>query len=264
MGRVPSGRLRCKPHGGITLRNSPATGGILDQLAANDDHLRDLARSGSGHYESGDGRRTDDLGSSTSPQSFGRARQVITEANRSGLLPDHAAERATNLVEQGAQGERSLAARWAIAAGDQHYANAFAKLVADPVRGHLLWTPREAEAYRVAVGVQGELEERAPMTLTGANGGHMVPLVLDPAIMLTSAGSINPLRQISRVVQTTGSQWSGVTSAGVTAEWKAEGVQAADAGQSPTSRCFWVMLSSRTRMRWGWTRSTSCRSCKRS
>lgn len=62
---------------------------ILDQLAANDDHLRDLARSGSGQYESGDGRRTDDLGSSTSPQSFGRARQVITEANRSGLLPDH-------------------------------------------------------------------------------------------------------------------------------------------------------------------------------
>ena len=39
MGRVPSGRLRCKPHGGITLRNSPATGAILDQLAANDDHF---------------------------------------------------------------------------------------------------------------------------------------------------------------------------------------------------------------------------------
>lgn len=194
---------------------------ILDQLAARVDHLRDLARAGGGNVEHGGGRRIDDRGGSNGGNpTFGRARQVIDNAARSGLLPDYAAERATKLVEQGGQGERSLAARWASAAGDQHYANAFAKLVADPLRGHLLWTQREAEAYRVAVAVQGELEERAPMTLTGANGGHMVPLVLDPALMITSARSINPLRQISRVVQTTGSQWSGVTTAGVTAEWK--------------------------------------------
>lgn len=36
--------------------------------------------------------------------------------------------------------------------------------------------------------------------------------------MLTSNGSTNPLRQISRVVQTTTDSWNGVTSAGVTAE----------------------------------------------
>ncbi len=43
---------------------------------------------------------------------------------------------------------------------------------------------------------------------------------------------INPLRQISRVVQTVTDAWHGVTSAGVTAEWIAEGAEVADA--SPT------------------------------
>jgi HK97 family phage major capsid protein len=70
------------------------------------------------------------------------------------------------------------------------------------------------------------------MSLTSNAGGYMVPLTLDPSIILTSAGSINPLRRISRVVQTVSNTWQGVSSAGVTAEWKAEAAQAADA--SPT------------------------------
>jgi HK97 family phage major capsid protein len=70
------------------------------------------------------------------------------------------------------------------------------------------------------------------MSLTDASGGYMVPLTLDPAILLTSAGSINPLRRISRVVRTLTEAWQGVTSAGATAEWKAEAAEAADA--SPT------------------------------
>jgi HK97 family phage major capsid protein len=209
---------------------------VLDQFAARDRDMIEGIRSGKIKVEgqaeqmaayAGSSGQSRDLGDSP----FGRARRVIDTAARSELLPGYAAERATNLVEKGTNQERSLAARWAIAAGDPHYATGFAKLVADPTRGHLLWTPQEQAAYRQAAAVQGELEERA-MSLTAANGGHMVPLVLDPAIMLTSAGSINPLRQISRVVQTTGSQWSGVTSAGVTAEWKTEASQAADA--SPT------------------------------
>jgi HK97 family phage major capsid protein len=208
---------------------------ILDQASARDQRMIDAVRGGTVRTESGDGRRVDmggrGVGSYNGSDLAGRARQVIDTAARSDLLPDYAAERATALVERGTNQERSLAARWAIAAGNPDYATGFAKLVADPVRGHLLWTPQEQEAYRAAAAVQGELEERA-MSLTAANGGHMVPLVLDPAIMLTSAGSINPLRAISRVVQTVGSQWSGVTSAGATAEWKAEAVQAADA--SPT------------------------------
>jgi HK97 family phage major capsid protein len=68
------------------------------------------------------------------------------------------------------------------------------------------------------------------MTLADGNGGFMVPLTLHLTIILTSAGSANPLRRISRVVQTVSDQWQGVSSAGVTAEWKSEAAEAADAG----------------------------------
>jgi HK97 family phage major capsid protein len=79
----------------------------------------------------------------------------------------------------------------------------------------------------------GPLLERAAMSLTTANGGAMVPYILDPSVMLTNAGTVNPVRQAARVETIIGSnEWRGVTSAGVTAEWLAEGVEAADA--SPT------------------------------
>jgi HK97 family phage major capsid protein len=70
------------------------------------------------------------------------------------------------------------------------------------------------------------------MSTSDSAGGYMIPLTLDPAVLLTSSGSINPLRQISRVVQTATDTWQGVTSAGVTAEWTAEAAEVADA--SPT------------------------------
>jgi HK97 family phage major capsid protein len=162
-------------------------------------------------------------------RSLDPARRLIDSAHRSGQLPDHAAERATGLLSQGTERDRSLAARWVTTAGSDHYRSAFAKILADQERGHLLWTPQEGDAYRAVAAVQAEMRA---MSLTDANGGLMVPFTLDPAILLTSGGSINPLRRISRVVQTVTDQWSGVTSAGATAEWKAEAVQAADG--SPT------------------------------
>lgn len=158
-----------------------------------------------------------------------RAQRTVDEAFRAGLLPDHAAEKVTELFTTGPQADRSLAARWAIAAGDPAYLRAFCALLADPQKGHLLWTPQEQAAYRAAEEVQVDMRA---MSLTDTAGGHMVPLTLDPTVLLTSAGSNNPLRRISRVVRTATDTWKGVTSAGVTAEWLAEANEAADA--SPT------------------------------
>jgi HK97 family phage major capsid protein len=158
-----------------------------------------------------------------------QAARVIDAAFRSGSLPDHAAEKATALLSRGMPLERSLAARWAATTGDPAYSSAFTKLLADPTRGHLLWDAREQAAYQAVAAVQGEMRA---MSLTDSAGGYMVPLTLDPSIILTSAGSNNPLRQISRTVQTVTDQWQGVSSAGVTAEWIAEAAEVADA--SPT------------------------------
>jgi HK97 family phage major capsid protein len=130
------------------------------------------------------------------------------------------------LIDQGRPADRSLAAQWVTATGADAYRGAFFKLLADPERGHLLWTPEEGDAFRAVSEVQSSMRA---MSLTDNAGGFMVPLTLDPSIILTSDGSINPLRRVSRVVQTTSDTWQGVSSAGVTAEWTTEGTQMADA-----------------------------------
>jgi len=154
-----------------------------------------------------------------------RARRNIDAANRSGTLPSDAAENAERLVTTGPHGERSAAARWAAVAGDPAYLRAFAHMVADPTRGHLMWTEEEREAFAAVQRYQSE--ERA-MSLTTTEGGALVPLTLDPAIHLSNAGAINPLPQIARVVTTATDSWTGINSSGATAEWLAEEAEAAD------------------------------------
>jgi predicted phage gp36 major capsid-like protein len=76
------------------------------------------------------------------------------------------------------------------AAGSRDYATAFGKLLADPLRGHLEWTPAEQDAYREAAQVRSDLE-RSLVAGTNANGGFMVPTHLDPAIMLSGSGTLS-------------------------------------------------------------------------
>lgn len=198
-----------------------------------DDQRRALVRELAelpGHTESGDGARGDEPRRDGRPADQQRAMRRLDELVRSDRVPAFAAERAEALMSDGAPAARSLAARWAEATSSAEYERAFTKLLADPQRGHLLWTPAEQEAYQRVAAVQAE--QRAMSVGTDSAGGFMVPLTLDPSIMLSSDGSVNPLRRVARVVQTTTNAWSGVTSAGVTAEWKAEGAEVADA--SPT------------------------------
>lgn len=158
-----------------------------------------------------------------------RALRNIEAAHRSGSLPDHAAEAAEQLVTTGSTVQRSAAAAWADVAGDPHYLSAFAHLVADPTRGHMMWSEAEREAF---AAVQRFQSEQRAMSLTDNAGGYMVPLSLDPAVLLTNAGTTSALRQVARKVTTATDQWQGVTSAGATAEWLAEAAEAADG--SPT------------------------------
>lgn len=147
----------------------------------------------------------------------------------SGRLNARGAELVEGLMSTGPAPVQAWTQQWAATTGAPAYERAFAKLVGNPTHGHLTWTPEEADAYRRVSEVH--TAQRA-MSLTDNAGGYMVPLTLDPAVNLTSAGSINPLRAISRVVQTGSDSWNGVTSAGVTAEWLAEGDEAADASPS--------------------------------
>jgi HK97 family phage major capsid protein len=92
------------------------------------------------------------------------------------------------------------------------------------VAKHILETgsPDYYEAFRAYLSDPGRYSARAALTLTSANGGYLLPFVLDPTIILTNSGSANPWRRISNIKQTTSSTWNGVNSAGVNAAWLAE------------------------------------------
>jgi hypothetical protein len=86
---------------------------------------------------------------------------------------------------------------------------------------------RQQYAEYMRTGYAGELL-RAALSLTDANGGYLVPFTLDPTIILTNAGIVDPIREMSTVVQIATDTWNGVSSAGVTAGWTAEAGEATD------------------------------------
>lgn len=76
-------------------------------------------------------------------------------------------------------------------------------------------------------------EERAALAVgVTTTGGFAVPFSLDPTVIMTNASVVNPIRQMSRVVQISGKTWQGVTSAGISVARGAEAAEASD--NSPT------------------------------
>jgi HK97 family phage major capsid protein len=97
---------------------------------------------------------------------------------------------------------------------------------------HMLVTgsPRYQRAFLKGIAGQGMgTEEQRALNLTGETGGYLLPYTLDPTIIPTSNGVVNPLRSISRVEQTTTDVWKGVTSGGMVAKFReAEGEETTD------------------------------------
>jgi HK97 family phage major capsid protein len=122
-------------------------------------------------------------------------------------LSHDAAENVTDLIYKRGKNFGKAIAEQILVTGAPEYLAAFEQYLSDP----------------------GGFSTRAALSLTPANGGYLVPFTLDPTIILTNAGSANPYRQIATVKTTTTNDWNGVTSAGVSAEWTAEGIEAADA-----------------------------------
>lgn len=74
------------------------------------------------------------------------------------------------------------------------------------------------------VGLSEE-ESRALALGVDPQGGYAVPFQLDPTVILTSNGAINPIRHLARVETITGKEWDGVTTAGVSVSRAAEGAE---------------------------------------
>ncbi len=150
-----------------------------------------------------------------------------TIERHAGLLASPAADALDELVTD--RDPNGLAARYLTAVGDPAYFRAFGKMLADPATGQLRFTPSEVEAVRRVAAVQAE---RSMVEGVDSQGGFAVPFELDPSILLTSDGALNPIRQLARVIQVTSSKWKGVSSEGVTASYDAEAAEVSD--DSPT------------------------------
>jgi HK97 family phage major capsid protein len=147
----------------------------------------------------------------TSPEQVrSRAMQAVDDYHTRSdhwQLSDSAAENAARLIQKGGKAFGTNIARQMLSTGSPEYLAAFEAYLTDP----------------------GGYAARAALSLTSANGGYLVPFTLDPTIILTNSSSANPYRQIATVKTTTTNNWNGVTSAGMSAEWTAEGTEAADA-----------------------------------
>jgi HK97 family phage major capsid protein len=219
----------------LSARDDARFNELADEFNDLDEHRKRLERAGElAGASRGRGRLRTERGSIGDDDTRRDDRRsdamcALDDAVRDERLGTRGAELVEDLMRTGPTMAQTWTQRWAAATGAPEYERAFAKLVANPTQGHLEWTESEASAYRRVAEVQGE--QRA-MSTTDSAGGYMIPLTLDPAVLLTSSGSINPLRQISPVVQTVTDTWQGVTSAGVVAEWISANSEVADA--SPT------------------------------
>lgn len=136
----------------------------------------------------------------------------------------------------------------------------------DALSRHILTTgsPAYGQAFGKALRSGGaglNSVELGALTLgTDSAGGAAVPFQLDPTLILTSDGEINPLRDgMARVERITGKKWQGVTTAGVVATRGTEVAEAAaedldDLGQPEVSTNrvdVFIPLSIELELAWG-------------
>ncbi|MGY6501639.1 MAG: phage major capsid protein [Acidimicrobiales bacterium] len=147
-----------------------------------------------------------------SPASEIRARALTAVERTTGDLDDDCRRRVTTLLERSDDTHGTLAKR-ILATGSDAYRSAFQKMAGGA--GHLLNDDERQALVRA-------------QSLTPAAGGFAVPFTLDPTIIYTGDGAANPFRQVADVQTIVTDTWNGVSSAGVTGGYKAEGAQVAD------------------------------------
>jgi HK97 family phage major capsid protein len=155
------------------------------------------------------------------------ALRTLDRYNDSGALRSDAADNLDDLIRR--RDPTGIDARYLAAVGDPAYLGAFGRMLADPATGHLRFSPQEVEAVR---RVSDVMLERGMVEGTGSAGGFGIPFTLDPSILLTSNGALNPIREVATVITIGTREWKGVSSAGVTASYDAEAAEVSD--DSPT------------------------------
>jgi HK97 family phage major capsid protein len=201
----------------------------LDEFVTRRDRLREIISGRApGHIEAGtdfgqpmrDGHR---------PEHVRAGHEVGLRAieHHRGVLSPEAGDRLDGLIRH--SDPVGIGGRYLDAVADPAYLTAFGKMIADSTTGHLRFSPEEVEAVRRVSQVESE---RAMSIGTGSAGGFAVPFQLDPTILISGTGVLNPIRQIANVETIVAHEWRGITADQIAANFTAEATEAADS--SPT------------------------------
>jgi len=146
-----------------------------------------------------------------------RSRALVACAEMDGLEPDSREKLDAMVRADRTSGE----AKALLALGNPAYRSAFDSWLQDPVSAAMRLDPEESAAWRDVTAF------RTAMGI--GNSGALMPLTLDPSVILTNVGSTSSIRQYAKIVTTLTNQYRAVVSPGTTAEWKTEGAEASDA-----------------------------------
>lgn len=234
--RMPTGQAQLLDRLGRALERLSVQHQELEARAdAYAEIRRSIARGA--HTESGDGARPLDNQPTRRPRHgdpwksddttgdgyIARAHDALGLVER---VPTEDRNRLADMLDRGTPESVELG-HYVTRTSNPDYLSGFLKIMRDPAMGPHMFTPAESRAWQEMYSDQ--FMTRTAMSLTGANGGYLVPFTLDPTVSITNSGVIDPIRKIASQVSIVTDDWNGVTSAGVNAEWLAENTQAADA-----------------------------------
>jgi HK97 family phage major capsid protein len=150
-----------------------------------------------------------------------RAHDAIEQMPES--VPVESRERLADMLKD----ERSMdASAFIVAASDPDYYTAFGKIMRSQ-HGYREWSDAERGAFARVQSLRA--------TLSDSNASAIVPIILDPSIVLTNTGAINPIRAVGQQKYTTSATYNGATSQGVTAYFTSENGAATDGSPAITA-----------------------------
>lgn len=116
-----------------------------------------------------------------------------------------------------------------LALSDPEYLRAWCKVARDPFLGERALTREERLVMDRA---EHAVRSVRAMSLTDVSGGYMVPLSLDPGLVVQSAGNLSQLRRVARQAVATTDVWRAPTAQAGSWSYDAEAAQVSD--DSPT------------------------------
>jgi HK97 family phage major capsid protein len=158
-----------------------------------------------------------DLRNMSRPDILGAAKTAVNEV-RSKFVKDEHAESVTRFIDRGGVLGETVG-RLALTTATDEYREAWLRAMA-------------GQAHDMGLLQRASDEYRAMTAGTGNTGGYMVPLFLDPTMVITGAGSCNPFRKVSNVKTINTLTYNGATAAQITAGLLGEAAAFTD--NSPT------------------------------